>query len=435
MTRWSILAETGPLSLTAEGEGMQVLLLADPGVVLHRVRLSAKGGRARLEEAGALAAGLSAIPQDRLHLSLGAPAEDGSQWLAIIARERMDAEMARLEEQGVQPDRLVPAAGLLPDPVDGAPVAALCDGRLLVRGERFAGAAEPELAAMLGVGPAAPALEEQLPQDLPETVPDLLAGPYAPRQAFWNDRRFRLAAGLLVAAALVLALVPWGVGAIRGRLADEARDTATLAIASRALGRELADPVEAEALIRKEAAARPDAGLGERLALSLAAIEAEPQVSLSAMAFAPGTGLSLTLAGPAEAIQRVVAALARSPWDVQQQGERLRLGPRAVGAPAEGGGTAEARLLAVRELSPMVALSRRAPQGPAPARLGAALASAGIAADVAAKGDAATARLDAVRAGLLLPLIARLEASGTRIVALDVRRNDDPSLSAMLEVR
>jgi hypothetical protein len=212
-------------------------------------------------------------------------------------------------------------------------------------------------------------------------------------------------------------------------------DTATLALASRALGQELADAGAAEALIRKEAASLPEAGLADRLALALKAIEPEPGVSLAAMSFAADKGLVLTLSGPPEAINRVASSLGSTPWTLRQEGERIILSARKPAGARDGASEAEVRLARVRDLAPVVAAARRAPSAPAAARLSSALSSAGLVSEVSASGSVATTELEAVRAGLLLPLIARLESTGTWVTRLDVSRNDDPSLKVQLEVR
>lgn len=445
MTNWSLLAEGGLTPLGQAAEGPPVVLVADPDIVLHRVRLLARKSGARLAEARAIAADLSATPVERLHLALGAPDRDGSQWLAIVAQDRMEAHLARLAETGEAPDRLVPAASLLADPVGEAQtpgpeavdriVAARCGDRVLVKGDRFAGIVEPGLAAYLGAEAHPPALEALLPTALPDLALNLLQGAYAPPRSPWKDRRYRLAVITLLALSLVFALVPLANNLVRSRIADEAMDTATLALASRALGQELADASAAEAAIRQEAAGLPEAGLADRLALALQAIEREPNVSLAALSFAADPGLVLTLSGPPEAINRVASALGSTPWTLRQEGERLILGTRRPTGTRDGASEAEARLARVRELAPAVAAARRAPSAPAAARLSSALTSAGLVSEVSASGNSASTQLEAVRAGLLLPLIARLETTGTWITGLDVSRNDDPSLRVQLEVR
>ena len=432
MSRLVLAAEEGPVPL-GDGEGEVVALLADPDVVLHRVRLEGRSARARLAEARTLAATLATGQPEALHLALGPVDDEGMAWLALGDIETLRARLRRLAEAGLEPARLLPAALFLPPPDGAQPSAARLGARLLVRGGDFAGAIEAGLAPALGVDPQAPELVAD-GAGAPD-APDLRQGPLAPARSPGDSRWTRGLAAFLLLTALLLALVPPLAGWLRGTAEAGAADAATVALAGSALGR--AAPGDAAAALAelKRAAARAPAlpVVAPALAAAASATQAVPGAGFGPLSFRADTGLEIALTGPPAAVNAVATAMEAGPFLVRQAGDRLRIGARRTAAPE--GSPALARLQEARTAAERLALARGAPARPAPERLAAALASVGLAVPVErlANGGAAV-RLEAVRPALALPLVARVGTGGGRITRLDLVPNSDPSLALSLEI-
>jgi general secretion pathway protein L len=434
MTRLLLATDDGLVPIGPEGEGAAIGVIPGDDVALHRVRLAAGGEKARAVEARERAAELAAAPADALHVAVGPVDEEGEAWLGIVARAAMEAHLDRFRAAGIEPAALVPAALLLPPATDERPEAALLAPTLLVRGGRFAGAIEEELAAAVGADPAeARPLAERAPAlALPPEL-DLLQGPFANRPAWWRARWFRWGAIALLALLLLLAAVPLAMERVHHGLEARAFDLATMALAERVLEKK---PESAEAAASALAAARAkvrSTDVAERLAQLLLMVEPIPGARIESLKVSGGN-LLVRLGGPADAVNQVAQAIAGGAFLSRQAGDEIRIGARKPPPLPEA--PAEARLARAQMDAEVVARARRAGSGPAPARLARALAQAGIAAPVTpAAGGGATVAVEAVRADVWLPLLARLEADGLAIAALDVRRNDDPSLNVSLEVR
>lgn len=424
-----LLGPEGPTPLEA-GDTPPVGVLAD-GVVAHRVRLAATGARARAAEAEALAAELAATPPEATHVALGPVAPDGEAWLAIADPEAVEAALAAAP---APPARLVPAALLLPPPPPGGTSAARLGDRVLLRTETLAATLPAAAAeALLPDAAGAPPLAG-LPLD--DAGLDLLQGRFAPRRPFWQAPGFRPAAALLAGLALLLALVPPVAERLRAAAAARLADEATVAIAARVAGQPFDSAEAAAAAVARLRTERGVPELAPRLAHLMAALEPEPGVRLARLAFTATDGLAATLAGEAAPINAVAARLARGPFAFVQQGDVMRLGAPRPAAP-EGTPPAFARLAEVRRDAEGLAAVRPRPPGPAGPALARLLAETGVAdPTVEPRADGtATARLPAIRAGLLLPLLARAEAEGLALVRVEVRRNADSTLAADLEVR
>lgn len=433
MSRLVLVADDGPVPLDSPGAGELIALVADPELVLHRVRLSGRSARARLAEARALAATLTTARPEALHVALGPADPDGAAWLALGDADRLRQRLAQLDAAGLVPTRLVPAALLLPPPADERPRAARLGSHLLVRGPDYAGAVEPELAAALGADPAAPALAPD--PAAAGDAPDLRQGALAPARGLTEARWLKPLLALLALSALLLALVPAIAGKVREAAEARAADAAVVALARAALGRDVPEDAAAAlaALERAAAKAPPLPVVAPALASAAAAVEAVPDAGFGRVSFSPSAGLEIALTGPAPAVNAVARRLEAGPFLVRQAGDSLRIGARRAAAPADQ--PAMQRLAEARAAAERLALARGATPGPAPARLGAALASVGLVAPVErpAAGGAAV-RLEAVRPALALPLVARVEAGGSRVTRLELAPNSDPSLALALEI-
>ncbi|WP_448585953.1 type II secretion system protein GspL [Thermaurantiacus sp.] len=434
MTRLLMATPDGLVALGGTAEGPAVGVIPGDDVALHRVRLEGTRAKARRAEAAALAAERAASPLEDLHVALGPTDADGGAWLGIVARERMEAHLDRFRAAGIEPEALVPAPLLLPPPDDGRPSAARLPPAVLVRGPTFAGALEEELAETLGADPAAapPFLEGAFELAGPPAL-DLLQGPYAPRPAWWRARWFRLPAVLLLVSAAVLMAVPPILERVRAGVQARALDLATITLAERVLGTR---PQTAEAAAAALVAARarlPESTIGERLAALLAELEPVAAARIESLEVT-GDTLIVRLGGPPEAVNAVAARVARGPFLSRQAGDEIRIGARK--APPATLSPAAARLARAERDAAAVVRARRAGPDSATDRLARALGDAGLAAPVVAgPGGRASVAIPAVRPGVLLPILARLEAEGLVIVALAAQPNPDPSLNVSLEVR
>lgn len=234
----------------AAAGGRTRLVVPGTSVLLTRAAVPA-GNRARAQ---------SAIPwalEDRLvedvadlHFALGGRLDDGWWPVAVVARARMDAWLARCAEVGVQPHSVVPEPLALPLPEPGKWVACAEADRVNVRtGPDTGFTCEPELLPAVAAGLAVPerirllgsdtpywpqahrevlAPAEPLPADDPAAAftgavaaagIDLLQGTYSPRERTGRAlRRWRAPAIVaLVALAATVAHLAFDYAALGAR--------------------------------------------------------------------------------------------------------------------------------------------------------------------------------------------------------------------------
>lgn len=402
-------------------------------VALHRVMLAETRPGRRLAEARMRATDLAAQPIEDLHVAIGAAEADGGCWLAIVDRERMAAHLAHFRAAGTEPANLTPAAMLLPPPdetmVDGVATARL--GPLtLLRGMDFAAAVEEPLAATLA--PDATNPPPLRPNPLTPLTLDLRQGEFAPRVDWWKQPGIRWAIGLLLLAAILLALTPLLVE--RSRAADTiaSHEETILGLAERLLGERPADADAAASALQTARLAAETSVVAPRLAFltrKLASDARLDQVGLEA----DGT-LALTLTGPAEAIEATTAALRADPaFAVESDGLHVRIGQRpllAIPPDASAADAATARLVAARGDAAILMAHRRAAPDASATETDAiarqALDRAGLAdTEVTAEAANITITLPRVRPPALLSLLADIEAQGGHIGELAIQPNLD----------
>lgn len=203
-------------------------------VGLHRVALPGRTPKQRLAAAAVLLEDRLAARGDA-HLALGETGLDGLTDVYATDRSRMTRWLDQAEALGLRLDALAPDYALLPMP-DGDETCAVSVGdRVAFRGRERAGAAEPELAALLLADVAAPlegeARDRLFARGLEAGPVDLRQGDFDPRRAeapTWAS--WRLPAGL--AAALVLSpAVLWGAEIVRHRSAEAELDRRAEAVA------------------------------------------------------------------------------------------------------------------------------------------------------------------------------------------------------------
>lgn len=181
------------------------------------------------------------------HVAAGTPAGDGRVPAAVVARARLDAWLARLDEAGLEPDALVPEPLALPRDGDGTVL--LFEGaRAVARTGPDAGfACEAQLLPALevpGAGEAVTAYRDAEAGPPPDGIEarvldgpvlglfargqgdaiDLLQGEYRPRRGVRGGRRLWAAAAALVLAWGVLELSLLTADYFRLRAANETVD-------------------------------------------------------------------------------------------------------------------------------------------------------------------------------------------------------------------
>lgn len=417
-----------------EADGLTVALATEDAVV-HRIVLNDVSERGRMDEARMRATDLSAQPVDDMLLALGPVLPDGSAWLAIIAQERLASRLEQLRAQGVVPQRMVPAVLLLPEPEGEAPSVAAHGGLQMLRTRDLGAMIEPGLVAMLaaGAGPdRAPLLADALLPELADSAPNFLTGRFAPTLQWWREPWFRWTVGLLLALAILLAAAPDILARQQIAATVAGHDAETVAIAERALGTEFADAEVASAAL-SAARRRREAGMTSARITALGAGMANvPGARLAALRSDAAGHLALTLAGSADAVNRLRSTLETGAFEAGGQGIELTLGARR-GASAVSPDPA-AIALARRYDATMDAMILAAlPQRPDnPPGIVAALARAGLEPDPDSSNATQTA-LPAVRATVLLPLLAEAEASGVRFASMEIMANPDATVRTLLE--
>lgn len=263
------------------------------------------------------------------HIALGALEDDGHRLAAVVDEMQMRAWLARAAALGLAPDVVLPDHLLLPALADGEPasVAAL-DGRVLVRGPRFAFSAEAALAdAVLGTQP------RQAMRTGDDALGLLARGAVRPpldlcQYAFARHpdaegrrkRRLRVLAALLLASPLLLvAAEALRLEASRYLLLQRAR----------ALAAEVADPAQARidpvaASDARLAQQRGDDGFNAMFAALLRAVQAQPGMRIEALDYAPGRLRAQLAHADAASLQAVNDALQatglRSATDAGERG-------------------------------------------------------------------------------------------------------------------
>lgn len=381
------------------------------------------------EEARMKAVDLAAQPVDDLHVAVGASDADGGCWLAIIDREQLRGHLARFRAAGITPAHLLPAALLLPD---GDPAMAMLGDRVLLRNRQLGACVEPGLAAALGGGDTGrlPAFRPDFPDSLPL---DLLQGAFAPRFQWWKARSFQLAAALLLLLLLAAIAAPQLIAEQRARALVAEQDQETVALTASLLGQ---PPQSAEAAAAALAAARQAAegqALGPRLALVTDAVANTPGARLERLALLPDGHLELVAGGPAEAIDQLGALLQAGPFLVERNGPAMLLGGRRPArAPASPTLAAMLRLATARQDAAL--LRNAAISGPlAAADAATRMAEQLAGSSVEQAGGNARLVVPAAKAGVLLPLLARLEQQGAGIASASIERNPDDTVNATLE--
>jgi general secretion pathway protein L len=309
-TNW--LAACGLTALPAD----DVVMLVPPAglVTLHWAvypELAPRQGRAAARLA---ALGGAIVPADQLFAAANENDDPAlPHILAVAARSDMQHWLLWAQHHGLDPDIIVPAPLLLPEPVEGVAHGELAGERLL-RGKDVALAGD--LALIL---PADAVMEQVLPDQLVERAVAALARPpldmrqcdFAKRVRRTVDKRtiarILLWSALILLASLLITLI----GVVRQHVAASNIDAQSLALA-RQVAPGAGDLDQAEAEIERQLAAR---GAGAYaftapVAALLSALQDAPTVSLTALSREPDGMIRATLAAAkVEEINAVLLAL------------------------------------------------------------------------------------------------------------------------------
>lgn len=307
------LAECG---LTALPAGTIVMLVAPAALVtLHWAsypELPPRQGRAAARLA-ALASGI--VPADQL-FAVADRNEDPARphIIAVAARSDMQHWLLWAQHNGLDPDIIVPAPLLLPEPAEGFS-RGVAGGDPVLRGVDIALPADVAMPELIGDAPVHDVSAAQVTAAaiaaLADPPIDMRQGDFAKRVRRPVDRqalsRIMLWSGLILLASLLIALV----SVAREHMTASRVDAESLALARQVVpGTD--DLAQAEAEMDRKLAERgagayaftaPVAGL-------LSAVQAEPGVSLTALSRDADGMIRATLAAAkADEINRVLLAL------------------------------------------------------------------------------------------------------------------------------
>jgi general secretion pathway protein L len=288
--------------LTALPGDMTVMLVPPAALVtLHRGAypdLPARQGRAAARLA-AMAGGI--VPADQLF----AAADDNDDparphCVAVAARADMQHWLLWAQHHGLDPDIIVPAPLLLPEPQEGFE-RAVVGGEAVLRGSDLALAGDLALPELIGDAAVrdvpADQIEARAIAALDRPPLDLRQGDFAKRvrRSFDKPTMARIAvwSGLILLVSLSIALV----GLAKQHFAASALDAESLALARQVVPG-ATDVLQAEAEMDRQLAARGAGGYAFTAPVSglLSAMQDVPGVSLTALSRDPDGMIRATLA-------------------------------------------------------------------------------------------------------------------------------------------
>ena len=294
-----------------------IVMLVPPAalVTLHWIvhpDLPARQGRAAARLA-ALATGI--VPTDQLFAAVDENDDPARPHrVAVAARSDMQHWLLWAQHHGLDPDIIVPAPLLLPEPAEGL-AGATIGGAAVLRGETVALTGDLDLAALVGDTAVRDVADQAVSANaiaaLASPPIDLRQGDFAKRVRRHLDKR-RLGrifiwTGLILLGSLLITLID----VARQHVAASARDAESLALARQVVPG-ATDLEQAEAEMDRQLAARgagayaftaPVAGL-------LSAVQDAPGVSLTALSRDPDGMIRATLAAAkADEINLVLLSL------------------------------------------------------------------------------------------------------------------------------
>jgi general secretion pathway protein L len=293
------------------------VLLVPPAalVTLHWIthpELPVRQGRAA-SRLSALAAGL--LPADQLFAATDEQDDPARPHVvAVASRADMQHWLLWAQHHGLDPDIIVPAPLLLPEPDNGF-VRGMVGGEAVLRGADMALSADMALPELVGDAPVADvatgAIDGRAIAALDTPPIDLRQGDFAKRVRRAIDRkrigRIALWCGLILLASLLIALV----GIVRQTMEAGRLDRESLALAQQVLPG-AADAAQAQVEMEGQLAARGAGGRAFTAPVSglLAAMQDAPGVALTSLSRDPDGMVRATLAAAkADDINIVLLAL------------------------------------------------------------------------------------------------------------------------------
>lgn len=318
------LTEGRIVDVTEGVAGDRVVAIAPAeAVALRRAEIGVLAPAQARGAARLIAAEHSLTPAEQLHVALGAAADGQCRMIGAVAAGRMAAWMTALAEAGHDPDAIIPAPLLLPQPEQGF-VRGDIGGREVVRGVDSGFADEPGLADVL-IGEQAVAVVRgesliaamQAACDAPPL--DLRQGRFARKRHWRPDGAVLRRLGLILLALLAVTLLILLTQIVRTNLAADALEQRADALARTGLPRGVPAPDPQRQLDIRLAGLR-GGGLGfSAMAGSVfAAVQAVPNVELGSVDFAPDGVLRVTVLAPgAPEAEALRARIVQSGLDVE----------------------------------------------------------------------------------------------------------------------
>lgn len=304
--RWLRIAEG---AIVRRGEGLPefdgeeaeppVAITPADAVTLHWAELPDRSTAQSVTAARLLIAEASAAPIAELHVAVGR--EDGHEErpIGVVSAAQMQAWLALLAANGVDPAALVPAPMLLPRPESGYFRADL-GGETVVRGPTSGFADEPGLTELITGGTAPITLgrdeiEAAIVAAIAAPALDLRQGPFARRLRRAIDWGLVRRLGWLVAAILVVSLLISLVQILKYNLAAESVERQADLLARQGLPHgETVNNADRQLDARLAGLRGAGAGFGQTTAAVFAAVKAVPGAEVRAIAFDPNGALRVT---------------------------------------------------------------------------------------------------------------------------------------------
>ncbi|AMK18492.1 MULTISPECIES: type II secretion system protein GspL [Sphingobium] len=301
--------------LTALPADMVVMLVPPAALVTlhwaHYPELAPRQGRAAARLA-ALASGI--VPADQLFAAANENDDPAAAHIvAVAARSDMQHWLLWAQHHGLDPDIIVPAPLLLPEPAEGV-ARGMLGGEVLLRGEdvAFSGDLAPILPADAVVEHVTPdQLEERVIAALLSPPLDMRQGDFAKRVRRATDKRTFGRILLWSALVLLVSLLITLIAVVRQHVAASNLDTQSLALARQVVPN-AGDLDLAEAEIERQLAARCAGAYAftAPVAALLGALQDTPGVSLTALSRDPDGMIRATLAAAkVEEINSILLAL------------------------------------------------------------------------------------------------------------------------------
>lgn len=300
--------DAGDVSLFPDDPGeVERIILVVPGVdvLLRWIDLPSLAPAQALAAARLMAADVSATPIDRLHVVLGGASAGMARCMAVADAERVARWIAAAQALGFDPDHILPEPLLILPPHEGKRRWER-DGLHLLRGDKIALAAEPELAALAIDGIAEPIDGGDVEKGLGEAIGlmpvDLRQGDFAKRRRWRLDQALLRRFGATVAGICLVTLLVQAALILRYNLDADRLDLEAQVVALRALPRagHVTDP---SAQLSERLAGLRGGGLGFSVstALFVGAVRDTPNVEIGSLKFDKGGSLRVTVLAPATA--------------------------------------------------------------------------------------------------------------------------------------